>query len=230
MPVNRAISLACPFPHAVDLLRFLGSLRGDPELVGYVEVENVIWWASLRVSELTGVSHADILATIVRLARNESLDGRLQMPDYGVYGEGREDLTHVSRPLHELDRDGSTAQIWRKLREKWPIFREAERALMQPKARSSEDPEPTNASPATEPATKRTDATTARKRGTVHQRMLDEIHKNPNSISWSQRQWSKHLHCSAGAIAAAPAWQTVKKARAISKAERLDRRQKRSND
>jgi hypothetical protein len=121
-PPAHTASQIRPRLSAVELLRFLGSLRGESDLIGYVDVEAVIWWTSLRFHELTGIPQTDIMMTIVRLASNESLDGRAHMPEYGPYGEWRPELSHVAGPLHQLDNDGSTARIWRDLCRKWPFF------------------------------------------------------------------------------------------------------------
>jgi hypothetical protein len=67
-----------------------------------------------------------------------------------------------------------------------------------------------------------------RKRGTVNQRMLEELQRNPESTSWTQRQWADRLDCSASAVAAAKAWQTVKAARDFAKADRLERQRQRA--
>jgi hypothetical protein len=58
---------------------------------------------------------------------------------------------------------------------------------------------------------------------TINQQMLDEFHRNPSSIEWSQREWAKRLGCMPSAVADTPAWKTIMKARAFAKAERLDR-------
>ncbi len=62
-----------------------------------------------------------------------------------------------------------------------------------------------------------------KKRGTVHQRMLEHICADPQSTAWTQRQWADFLDCSPAAVAQAGAWHTVKAARAMAQAERLDR-------
>jgi hypothetical protein len=61
------------------------------------------------------------------------------------------------------------------------------------------------------------------KRGTVNQRMLEELHGNPESVGWTQRKWAVVLGCKPSAVAKAPAWQTIKAARAMNAAERRDR-------
>jgi hypothetical protein len=65
------------------------------------------------------------------------------------------------------------------------------------------------------------------KGGSVNQRMLEEFHRNPDSANWSQREWATQLGCVPAAVAQAPAWQTIRMARAIAKTERLGRRRPR---
>jgi hypothetical protein len=61
-------------------------------------------------------------------------------------------------------------------------------------------------------------------KGTVNQRMLDTIQRNHDSVYWTLREWARRLDCTPAAIHKAPAWKAVKAARAMAKAERLDRR------
>jgi hypothetical protein len=107
------------------ILSFLGRIRRDGDLEGVVDVQDVIEWISRQINLWTGVPETDIWKTVVRLASNESLDGWPDRPGWGVYGKGREDLSHVAAPLHELDRDGTTARLWRELCRKWPVFGKA---------------------------------------------------------------------------------------------------------
>jgi hypothetical protein len=61
-----------------------------------------------------------------------------------------------------------------------------------------------------------------RRRGTVSQRMRETMSSDPNSLNWSQRKWARELHCSPSAIAGAPAWQTILKAQALSRASKVE--------
>jgi hypothetical protein len=63
--------------------------------------------------------------------------------------------------------------------------------------------------------------------GTVNQRMLEELQRNPQSAGWTQREWAAYLRCSAAAVAKAPAWQAVKTTRALAETDRLDRQRRR---
>lgn len=65
--------------------------------------------------------------------------------------------------------------------------------------------------------------TVGAKRGTVNQRMLEQLHREPESAYWTQRAWAKFLHCRPSAVAKAPAWKTAKAARALAVVDRLDR-------
>jgi hypothetical protein len=67
-----------------------------------------------------------------------------------------------------------------------------------------------------------------RKRGTVNQRMLEHLSREPASCHWTQRQWASFLQCKPSAIAKARAWQTAKAARALAVVDRLERRSPRS--
>lgn len=60
----------------VDILRWLGLLRRFPE-PGFEKVEEMIYWVSLRVHELTSVRHVDIIAAVQRLSEGGALDGTL---------------------------------------------------------------------------------------------------------------------------------------------------------
>jgi hypothetical protein len=57
--------------------------------------------------------------------------------------------------------------------------------------------------------------------GTVNQRMLEEIEKNPECIHWSQRYWATYLDCGTTAVNDAPAWQRILQLRANAKAVRI---------
>jgi hypothetical protein len=61
------------------------------------------------------------------------------------------------------------------------------------------------------------------KRGTVNQRMLEELQRNPLSAHWTQRKWATVLKCSPAAVAKAAAWGNVKTVRAMAYVDRLDR-------
>jgi hypothetical protein len=64
---------------------------------------------------------------------------------------------------------------------------------------------------------------------TVNSRMLDTVQKTPESVGWTVTQWEAHLGCSRGAIAKAPAWQSLKVVKAeqqLSKAKPKDRHRK----
>jgi hypothetical protein len=66
------------------------------------------------------------------------------------------------------------------------------------------------------------------KRGTVNQRMLEQLQREPDSCYWTQRKWADFLGCkAASSVAKAPAWQTVKAARAMAAVDRFDRKQNR---
>jgi hypothetical protein len=60
-------------------------------------------------------------------------------------------------------------------------------------------------------------------RGTVNQRMLEHLHREPASAYWTQRQWADFLSCQASAVAKTHAWRTAKAARALAAVDRLDR-------
>jgi hypothetical protein len=129
------LTVACPFAHTVDLLRFIGSSRDDPELVDWVPMDSVIGWLIRRLNHLTGVHELRIEDTINRLAKDEALDGFTEAN--GLYAKGilesdpnlwRADLRDVAVKLRELDKDGSTVRLWRKLCQKWPIFAKAAQA------------------------------------------------------------------------------------------------------
>jgi len=69
----------------------------------------------------------------------------------------------------------------------------------------------------------RADGTPRGKRGTVNQRMLEHLHREPESANWSQLRWAAFLGCQPSAVAKAPGWKSVKAARAVAVVDRLDR-------
>jgi hypothetical protein len=108
----------------VDILRLLGLLCRFPQ-PGYEEAESMAHSFSLWVHEITGLPQPDLFMAIERLADNKGLDGFPDPDDaYNILGKTYGDLRQVAAPLHELDRDGTTAHLWRKLCRRWPIFRE----------------------------------------------------------------------------------------------------------
>jgi hypothetical protein len=166
------------------------------------------------------------------------------------YAVSQRDLSYVPRALHELDNDEVCirALIWRRLYRRWRIIRSFYHETYPSKgepvgAREARQPNPllpaspdtilAAAAPVALPSTKTialTPQSGTGKPATVHQRMLEHIHNNSESVGWSQRAWADFLGCSPAAVAAAPAWETVKKARAVAKVERLDQRKRRHND
>src|SRR5262245_28467626 len=124
----RAVTPACPFL-LVDLLRCLGLLRRFTEPASK-EVEDMILWLSCRINELTGLPVVDILTTIVRLAEGQGLDGLPPGSLAEAYCGPRLELSHVAAPLHQLDKDGTTARLWRQSYKRWPIIREVHRELL----------------------------------------------------------------------------------------------------
>jgi hypothetical protein len=64
------------------------------------------------------------------------------------------------------------------------------------------------------------------KRGTVNQRMLEELLRNPPSARWTQREWAAFLKCSPAAVDKAQTWDKVKSVRALAEVDRLDRQRK----
>jgi hypothetical protein len=204
-------------------------------------VEEVIEWACRRFSELTGLRYTDLLMAVVRLARDESLEGRPHQPEYGLYGEGRPDLSHVAAPLHELDRDGSTAHLWRQLCRRWPIFGKAQRMGAResgsPALAVDQQGAPPSA-PARAPAAGQAAAAapetrsapptrSKRPKATVNARMLETIQANSEALGWNSRQWAEHLRCGKPAVVATPTWKSLELRREQARAQRaLDRRRK----
>jgi hypothetical protein len=77
-------------------------------------------------------------------------------------------------------------------------------------------------------------AVPGRKGKQINERMLAELQRNPDSLSWSARKWADVLECSPGTIGETPTWRKViSAARAIERAERetrQERSQRRSDD
>jgi hypothetical protein len=129
----------CPFP-LVDILEVLGCLsEGGPGTEG---ADEMIRRLALKIHLRTGLSQADILEAIERLPRGEGLDGTTPAEpiDLGAYystaspaqqlaaeyirAASLRDLSHVLKPLSELDRDGTTSRLWRWLWREFPLFRD----------------------------------------------------------------------------------------------------------
>ena len=112
----------CPFA-LVDLLWLLGAFRQKLRewQAPTSEVDEAIDWISRRIHELTGVRRAYVLQTIGRLANGQDLEGIVS--PRGLAQTYHRDLTHVLRALRGLDRDRTTANLWRSLYQKWPIIR-----------------------------------------------------------------------------------------------------------
>jgi hypothetical protein len=96
----------------------------------------------------------------------------------------------------------------------------AERATALPAAGEAIGTRPTDGSRHEEPPA---GGARGSKRGTVNQRMLEQLQRDPTSAYWTQRKWAGFLSCRPSAVAKAPAWQTAKAARALAIVDRLDR-------
>ena len=60
----------------------------------------------------------------------------------------------------------------------------------------------------------------------INERILATLQKDPESVSWSIRDWRNHLRCAISTIQDTPAWETIKKARAIHAADSGANREK----
>lgn len=58
-------------------------------------------------------------------------------------------------------------------------------------------------------------------RGTVNQRMMEQLLHDPERCHWSQREWADFLGCTPAAVAKTLAWRSVKAARALEAASRV---------
>jgi hypothetical protein len=76
---------------------------------------------SRRVSELTGIPLGALTEAVYRLGQGRGLAGDLPVRLAEEYGWSCVDLTRLGATLRELDRDGTTAQIWQQLCDRWPI-------------------------------------------------------------------------------------------------------------
>jgi hypothetical protein len=110
----------CPV-HLIDLLATLGLLRNELE-TPVEAVDNIIWITD-RIETLAGIRASDLCEAAFRLGDGGRLDG---VPAESLQIEctrPQSDLRHISRPLRELDEDGTTEQLWRVLYRRWPAFR-----------------------------------------------------------------------------------------------------------
>jgi hypothetical protein len=140
MPTD--IAPTCPFP-LVDLLRMTGLLVQQPELTA--EGKEIFKWLRNRVSERTGISTEVIAQVIHQLAQGDGLKGggpRGRAEAYGVWTPF--DSIRVVEALRQLDKDGTTAWLWARLWEKWPVIRDIiyELSLGQGMALSPTSPGP----------------------------------------------------------------------------------------
>jgi hypothetical protein len=68
----------------------------------------------------------------------------------------------------------------------------------------------------------------ARPKGTVNQRMLEWMQKDPEAMGWKCRQWAEHLKCAKSTVVATPTWGNLKSIRLDNKAKRMvDKRRNR---
>ncbi len=182
------------------------------------EIDAVVLLVEASVEKYIPYGEYAPLARRLNALVQKALDaGCVELPG-GPYGEGR-----TSLPIYTL-REGVVISpqeftLWKgrilKLR------REAQ-GLLDSEPGPKEAPAEPPAEP--DPAASAVTAATSRARGTVHQRILEQLHCDPQSAQWSQRDWAKYLGCCASAVAKAPAWQTVKATRAMEQVDRLDQR------
>jgi hypothetical protein len=106
----------------VDLLSILGSVREafDPADKELKEFNEAIVWLVREIHLETGLSHGEVFVSIYYLATYGHFEG-FDRTDAGPYG--RLDLRHLPRTFHTLDRDGTTARLWRGLYRNWSIIR-----------------------------------------------------------------------------------------------------------
>jgi hypothetical protein len=89
-----------------------------------VDVLGIPLWLSLRVNEFTGIPIDALTEAIYRLGEGRGLVGDLPVSLVEKHGWRHIDLSYIAAPLHDLDRDGTTARLWRELCKKWPIVRD----------------------------------------------------------------------------------------------------------
>ncbi len=70
----------------------------------------------------------------------------------------------------------------------------------------------------------------AKKRGTVNQRMLEEMNRTPESALWSLPKWARFLKCAKSTVSVSPAWEKCKAVRVFQKFEREERRRRNRTD
>lgn len=121
-------SPTCPI-FLMDIFRVVGRLAERPLRFrhlgpGIGEAALIPLSLSRRVSELTGISIYALSEAIYRLGEGQGLVGDLPISLVEEHGWRHVDLTHLGAQLHELDRDGTTARLWRELCRKWPIVRD----------------------------------------------------------------------------------------------------------
>jgi len=80
-------------------------------------------WLSLRVNSFTGISIYALTEAIHRRGEGLGLAGELPVSHVEEQGWSHIDLSYIAAPLHELDRDGTTARLWREMCRSWPIVR-----------------------------------------------------------------------------------------------------------
>jgi hypothetical protein len=118
----------CPFA-LVDILWLLGALRLKLSewQAPTDEADEAIDWISRRIHELSGARRGHVLQTISRLASGQDLEGTVS--PRGLAPLYNRDLTPVLRALRGLDRDRTTAKLWRSLYQRWPEIRQAYQSI-----------------------------------------------------------------------------------------------------
>jgi hypothetical protein len=92
----------------------------DPADKELKEFNEAIVWLVREIHLETGLSHGEVFVAIYYLATYGHFEG-FDRTDAGPYGGL--DLRHLALTFHTLDKDGTTARLWRGLYRNWSIIR-----------------------------------------------------------------------------------------------------------
>jgi hypothetical protein len=67
-------------------------------------------------------------------------------------------------------------------------------------------------------------------KGTANQRMLEQIHRDPESYHWTLEVWADFLRCARSAVHGTEAWQTIMSVREEEKLKRSSRPERQRSD
>jgi hypothetical protein len=160
----------------------------DPADKELQEFNQAIAWLVREIHLETGLSQLEIFPAIYYLATYGDFEG-FGRTDAGPYG-GR-GLRHLALPFHTLDRNGTTARLWRGLYRNWSIIRTlCEGCLEPPRPTSKALPADMSLAEAPAPAeTSKEDHETAGRQSAVNGRHPDGL-EGGRWLRWKGKRYN----------------------------------------